>query len=406
MKNITLSLLGLITTVLCYGQTWTTKASLPNNSGRHHPVTWGLDGNGYVITGTNSSGQPTKDFFKYDPVSDTWQTMNAFPGNERSFSIGAVYNGKGYMGFGASLIQFLNDLWEYDPVADQWTQLPSCPCTGRRHPAFVIKDGRLFVGLGDGAPGNLKDWWEYDIENQTWTQHPDLPGPPRHHPYMFKAGDDVYAGMGHGNSINGQIQVYDDWYKFDMTTNQWVQMNDFPGEGRVAGSQFDHGGFGYVLSGDGEDHNYMEEGEFWKYDPVTDAWEELPPHPDISRWAPGAFVIDNNVYFTGGQSRLNGQYFSDLLSFPLAPPASVEPLASLSQNQSISLFPNPAQDRVFIKANGFPLTVEVYSLMGKKVMETNLSKDALSVGEIPNGIYLIKITNSNKEVVVEKLTIQ
>ena len=90
-------------------QTWDSKASLPNNIGKHHPVTFGIDGFGYSVTGTSASSQTSKDFFKYDPVNDSWSKLTDFPGAARSFAIGQAYNGKAYMGFGYQF-NFLNDL--------------------------------------------------------------------------------------------------------------------------------------------------------------------------------------------------------------------------------------------------------------------------------------------------------
>ncbi len=80
-------------------------------------------------------------------------------------------------------------------------------------------------------------------------------------------------------------------------------MNDFPGESRVAGTQFSHDGYGYILSGDGDDHDYLETGEFWQYNPADDSWSQLPSHPGLSRWAPGSFIIDGKVYLVQGQER-------------------------------------------------------------------------------------------------------
>ena len=74
-----------------------------------------------------------------------------------------------------------------------------------------------------------------------------------------------------------EIQVITCWYRWDIDTETWTQMTDFPGEGRVAGTQFSIGDRGFVLSGD------------------SDSWSALPPHPGPSRWAPGSFTIGNVV---------------------------------------------------------------------------------------------------------------
>ena len=82
-----------------------------------------------------------------------------------------------------------------------------------------------------------------------------------------------------------------------MLNDSWLQLADFPSEARVAGTQFSFNGKGYILSGDGDNHGPLSSGEFWCYDPFTDAWNELPSHPGGAIWAPGSFVIDSDVYF-------------------------------------------------------------------------------------------------------------
>ena len=252
---------------LLWAQSWESMASLPGGAtdARHHPVTFSIDGYGYLLTG-DVNGEAANDFMRYDASKDSWEELPDFPGTARSFSYGTSRGTKAYVGFGGSGGEALNDLWEYDSETEEWTQLADCPCEARYHPAFVQLDDKIYVGMGNNS-SNLKDWWEYDIPTDTWTQKDDLPGPSRHHPYHFGIDDIAYVCFGHGNSVGGELSIYNDVYKFDPATDEWTQLDDFPGEGRVAGTQFDYNGKGYVLSGDGDDHSFMEEGEFWEYDP-------------------------------------------------------------------------------------------------------------------------------------------
>ena len=73
-------------------------------------------------------------------------------------------------------------------------------------------------------------------------------------------------------------------------------MSQFPSQARVAGTQFSYQGKGYILSGDGDNHYPLGVSEFWEYDPISDSWVQLPPHPGNSIWAPGSFVIGCNVF--------------------------------------------------------------------------------------------------------------
>lgn len=386
MKNLFTAIFSL-GTLLLSAQNWVQKNDIPA-PGRHHPVMFGIDNKGYYLTGTTSSSNVTKDFYEYDAASDSWTQKTSFPGAARSFAIGHTYQGKGYVGFGLSATQYLNDLWVFDPSTDDWTRLADCPCEGRRHPAMVIKNDKIFVGLGDGPSGNLRDWWEYDIASDSWKQQASLPALGRHHPFQFTTGDYVYSGLGHaGNTI------FDDWYRYDPVNEAWTQMADFPGEARVAGTQFHHGHYGYVLSGDGDDHSYMPTGEFWRYDDDTDTWTELDPHPGISRWAPGSFVIDHKVYFTGGQNRQTGALYNDLWVYELGIPASVEK----ANKSAIQLHPNPFNENIFISNNSEVKSIKIFNVLGKEISNISNPNSTLNLEDIPIGIYFFEIENTNGE---------
>lgn len=285
---------------------WVTSAqewkptSSPSNFLTDHSFGFSIEGKGYLVAGTQEFVGYTNAFWQYDPTTDVWTMLDTFPGPGRGYSIGDVWDGKAYMGFGTTSTQLLNDLWVFDADSMKWTALESCPCEPRQHPAMIALNGKIFVGLGNGNSGNTNDWWEYDIATDTWAQKPDFPGARRHHPYQFASGNYVYTGFGHGAAI------YNDWYRYDPALETWEQMADLPGEGRVAGTQFSHNGKGYALSGDGDDHLSMEEGEFWEYDPAFNEWTQLPPHPGKSRWAPASFIIDGAVYLFNGTSFFPG----------------------------------------------------------------------------------------------------
>jgi len=295
---------------LLFSQEWSSSISMPDEAvSRHHPVNFTLNGYGYLGTGSSAELGILDDFWRFDPVSEIWEEMSPFPGGKRSFSYGVTYNNKAYVGFGRNDDGPLNDLWEYDPDLNTWTELDTCLCPGRTHPALVAANGHIYVGLGGGG-GNKKDWWAYNIETGNWEQRADFPSFERHHPFYFDIDDYAYVGMGHGEGI------YNDLYRYDHLTDSWETLANLPGEGRVAGTQFSYNGKGCVLSGDGEDHGHMEEGEFWEYDPVLDDWTELAPHlGNGSRWAPGNFIIDNTLYFMAGleagvlQKRHDDLYF-------------------------------------------------------------------------------------------------
>lgn len=372
-----------------FAQTWEAVAPLPGGplDARHHPITFSVGEYGYLIGGA-VNGMPSDDFMRYEALTDTWETLPDFPGLARSFSYATSRGSKAYVGFGGAASGApLRDLWEYDTETEEWNQLADCPCSPRYHPAFIQLEDKIFVGLGNNS-SNLDDWWEYDILTDTWTQKDDLPGPERHHPFYFGIDGIAYVGFGHGNNVNGNVNIFNDFYQFDPATDEWTQLNDFPGEARVAGTQFDYNGKGYVLSGDGDNHSFMPTGEFWEYEPETDEWTQLASHPGSSRWAPGNFIIDNYVYFMCGLSNI--QLENDMMRFELEPIfTSVRNMA----NESIRVFPNPAKSFINIDADITEFSeIRLVNSQGQHVQVVNNKQ--VDLESLPGGMYFLQFFSS------------
>ena len=296
-------------------QNWQSSPSYGADS-RHHPITFSSDRYGFVMAGQNATGEYLEDAYRFDAQTETWEQIDNFPGGPRGYAYGVSNNTTAYVGFGKFNSDYPTDWWAYDIPSNQWTQLANFPSAGRSHPALILVNDKVYVGLGSNT-SNLGDWWEYDIPSDTWSQKADFDFGDRHHPFYFGIDGIPYVGFGHGNSINGALNVYNDFYKYDATTDSWITLNEFPSEGRVAGTQFSYNGKGYILSGDGDDHGPLDNGELWEYIPQTDSWLQLESHPGNSRWAPGCFIINCDLYLTSGYDRINQIYFNDLIKFKL-----------------------------------------------------------------------------------------
>ncbi len=302
-----LSLLPFLT----QSQSWTTSSNFIGD-GRHHPITFSNDNFGFVV-----SGSYLNDVFKYDKLNDTWTQLQDFPGQGRGYGYAVSIGNDAYVGFGSTDNgQFPTNWWKYDMLTDTWFQLSSFIGDGRNHPAMVVVNNKIYVGCGSNDNGNLGDWWEYDITADSWSQKSDIIGYNRHHPFYFGIGDYAYVGFGHGSTFgpgsnpNSNNYIYNDFYRYNPQNNSWTQLSNFPSEARVAGTQFSYEGKGYILSGDGDDHNPLSYGEFWQYDPTNDSWTQLPSHPGDAIWAPGSFVIGCDAYFLLGE---NNNYNNPIL---------------------------------------------------------------------------------------------
>lgn len=299
-------------------QDWV-QLSSPNGNGRHHPITVANDQYAYVLAGqAGFAALNLADVHRYDAASDTWEELDAFPGGGRGYGYGVCEGDDAYVGFGSNDNGYPTDFWHLDMVTGAWTEMASFPGDGRNHPAMVLTGGQVFVGLGSNDNGNLGDWWGYDIASDSWEELAPFTAGDRHHPFYFGIDGIAYVGMGHGDSQNGALTIYGDFHAYDPATDTWTQLDDFPGEARVAGTQFAADGKGYVLSGDGDNHGPLDDGEFWEYNPAADAWTELEPHPGGARWAPGSFVLGCHAYLTGGLEGATDTFHHDLWRFSLS----------------------------------------------------------------------------------------
>lgn len=295
MKIGIISFLSILMTFTIYAQNWEEIGNPPFQT--DHSNGFGYNGKGYIIEGS-SQGQSNNRVWEYTAATNTWSQITSFPGTSRGFAIGDSWNDKYYFGFGyGGNNGILNDLWEFNPVDLSFTQLPSCPCEGRGHPALIAHNDKIFIGAGSGNNDDLEDWWVYDMLSQEWTQKEDVPGGLRHHPFFFGLENKVYIGGGHQDS----------WWAYDMDMETWTAIDDLP-QGRVAGTQFNFQGKGFVLGGDDADHSHVPDDEsFMMYDSELDKWKKLASLPNGSRWAPSSFIIDGQVFFFGGENYDVGQ---------------------------------------------------------------------------------------------------
>eukprot|EP00401_Gymnodinium_catenatum_P027072 CAMPEP_0117503130 /NCGR_PEP_ID=MMETSP0784-20121206/24168_1 /TAXON_ID=39447 /ORGANISM="" /LENGTH=459 /DNA_ID=CAMNT_0005298431 /DNA_START=65 /DNA_END=1444 /DNA_ORIENTATION=+ len=364
-------------------------ANPPSSPEKHHCQGFVIGGTAYLATGNEripefdhcgecaTRESFTDAYFSYNPQTG-WKDLGPHPGGPRGYGISAVMDPGTdhemvYFGFGQtrypdpnnpgsflktprwgfdadgnytlanrSTYPRLNDFWSFNGI--EWKRLADFPGTARTHPGMVAVNGKVYVGLGfgelcpttdpcephsglddvRGKSGNLKDVWEYDVATNTWSEIPE-PFPYRaHHPFFFASGTSPFFLGGHAGGY-----IYHETYTLDGA-RRWKEVMDIPnGRGRVAGTQFNYGGRGYVLCGEtavGEDtvmdgwsnvvgiddynstvpkehHRAMDTCEFWEYDAAKDAWAEMPVPPGKSRWTPTSFVLDGYVYLLDGVTR-------------------------------------------------------------------------------------------------------
>ena len=287
---------------------------------RHHPVTFSDGWTGYVGLGSHFDGYH-QDFYRY--AQGNWTAVE----EEYPFALGYAYGvssfgvrthdadykpSHAYIGFGQTTDNtYPTSFYRFNFEDETFTALAEFIGAGRKHPALVItvndetgEDEFIYVGCGSNGDGNLKDWYQYNINSDVWLQLDDLPGEERHHPFYFSIDNQAFVGFGHGDS-DPNLNILKDFYVYgpqnsSISSSSWRRLDDFPGEARVAGTQFSYAGQGYILSGDGDNHGWMPTGELWVYNPLTDHWTELASqaHPGESRYKINnlQMIEDLNIY--------------------------------------------------------------------------------------------------------------
>ena len=93
---------------------WTQKADFGGIE-RDSAVGFSIGTKGYIGTGGNYDFGSLKDFWEYDPSTNTWTQKADFGGAGRWDAVGFSIGTKGHIGTGWNGSNFFNDFWEYDP---------------------------------------------------------------------------------------------------------------------------------------------------------------------------------------------------------------------------------------------------------------------------------------------------
>ena len=152
---------------------WTRKSDFPG-AGATYPAAFSIGHYGYVGTGIAGFNTATgsKEFYRYDPSSDTWTRKADFPGDGRNSAVGFAIGNYGYLGTGVNASGFyIQDFWQYNPSADGWIQVKDFGGGVRGMARAFSGDKFGFAGYGQGSLHNggvgggytdtYMDLWQY-----------------------------------------------------------------------------------------------------------------------------------------------------------------------------------------------------------------------------------------------------
>jgi hypothetical protein len=234
----------------------------------NHPSAFGftIGNKGYIGTAQGLSGT----FYEYDFATNTFTPKAIFPAPQSRYgtSTFAVGN-KGYVmgGYYTQNGTFYNssNTYEYDPLINTWNQKADFAWLGMSYGrGFTIGNkgylvnGKFTLLSGDIYPDFFR---EYDPATDTWTSKAPFPGPPRISTNIFVISGNAYVGGGSGK-VSGSNVEYKDFYKYNPVADAWAQIPDFPITTQLHFTGFTINSRGYVSY-----HNQFGPDKLVKYTP-------------------------------------------------------------------------------------------------------------------------------------------
>lgn len=375
---------------------WETKANIPGVAGRWDAYAFSLNNKIYVAGGYTGAVNK-KDFWEYDPATDTWTQKADVPGSTaRTSAIAFAIGGKGYIGLGTEDLfshPSLKDLWEYDPSADSWTKKADLPDTGRKRSAcFVVNNKAYVIGGSVNYSGfRSADVWEYDPATNQWTAKNDYPTGVEY-AQAFTIGNTGFVTGGYNDNT-----FFKTTYQYDPVADSWTQKSDQCGDGRSAGVAFVLGGKAYVglgvsrppLSGS---QVYLK--DFCSYDMGSDTWTNEADLPAVGR-AYGIAAVANGKAYMGAGFFYNGaeNYLNDW--YALGFPAGVSTINN--EANDFVCYPNPAVSTIHISTSLPNPSFHIRDIIGQQVLSGKLGDDkVIDVSMLQTGRYLIEVSSEGR----------
>ncbi len=251
--------------------------------GRYQSVNWiDLNGNFWIFGGLDNSVSPRNDLWKYDPLTNIWTWVNGslatnIWGSYGTQGVPSPNNIPGARGYGVASwtdkqgrlwlhggsgidetghFGRLDDLWMYDIPTNQWTWMKGSNSLLTTFTTY----GTLQVPYVDNTPGGR------DESNTAWVKSDGT---------LW-----TFGGSEYGNLFN-------DVWKFDITTNEWTWMSggniptsDFGILGVESISNLPLARSTYTSWQDANDNLYIFAGgadygkynDVWKYNTTNNQW--------------------------------------------------------------------------------------------------------------------------------------
>jgi N-acetylneuraminic acid mutarotase len=341
----------LLLTSGLHANPWIKKANF-GGVGRHRALGLATSYKGYIGLGhVNGTGVDIsyKDWWEYDPASDSWTQRANFPVNNHG-AVGFGTTNRVYVGGGSGLN---GEFYGYNPATNTWYPIASCP--------FSPTDTQGFSVQGKGYVYQSNNLAEYDPSSNSWSLKAQAP-------VTFGNWSCSFA-----TEASGFVKSGTALYEYKPSANEWIQRANFPGAMSNGSSAFSYKGTGIFTCGySGWLSNVTE--EVWQYNPGDNSWQMLAEFPGTNRRFPVAFSIHDKGYYGTGTNGIN---LNDFWQFDITTAGIIE-----SSSQNVQVYPLPAVNEVhflFPSEWNEPTILQLFSTTGQKMMETTIHSPAFTL---------------------------
>jgi len=317
---------------------WTEQAPYPIAVSGHAMASVG--GNVYGFGGIVNN-MAIVNAYKYTPATNSWTPIASLPAARGWFT--AASDGT-YIYLLGGVDQIFNTtatLWRYDPVSNTYdTSLPSYTIPTYFH-ASAYLNGKIYriAGAAIGSDYHVE---VYDIATNSWSMAANYPFA-NHNLMAVALGSYIYAGGGNASP--------DKTYRYDPSTDTWDDgaIADLPA-GRSSAASGAYNGRWLLAGGD---VNFAISNSVIAWDPATNTWNNLPnmvqardllAGATAGRGFPGAFYAVAGSSSPGTNTNDNQQYTETPCGTPTPTPTATStatPTATATSTPRIIPTPRP-----------------------------------------------------------------
>lgn len=370
-------------------QIWQQLPDFPGNP-RDDAAGFSIEDKHYCGTGRDDGFNCTRNFYRFNGTTQNWEPGTSLPeGESRQYANGFSHNGFGYILCGDNCSgTYFSSFWRFDPSSELWTSLDSLPAMGRAGAVhFIIGDSLYLIG-GQNASGILNEVWSYCFSTEEWQQKNNLPIPGFWRGLAFSYADFGYISAGKSSSTNWNTNTW----KYNPQTDEWSVFPVFSIGERTYVASVQKDSCLYIFGGINPANQTLS--SFEKVNLALFNTQVLPDFTGIPRKGSVCFSHEGDFYLStgiAGNNRLKETWkIENVLT------------SQLIDDDKISFYPIPFMDVLHLDVDPAFIGEFVFLCdeLGKIVFIHRIQscKDVLSLNHLPHGMYRMIFRNQSSPI--------